>query len=317
MGSHRSVLALSLSARNLVAGTLWCCLFLVGSSADAVQVLRGKVIGVASAETVNFRAKDGQVYTLVLEGVEGPETGDPMAQKSRDYLTSLLVNREARVEIVGRHEGRLVGRIFIELDVSSQMLGAGYGRHRAETTFGNTGLKPVERMAQSQAVGIWGSPQPTAVMRKLEKAQAKPAKKPAVKITQQRRTSLDYLRPYFPAEIWRPFLALEDQDVTGVRQLLSDFDRSDGRLGDYGSLRSLCEVRMGCSMMSVCKEAVVHYEVCGASRAALDPRGTRIPCNRLCGFDPDVPLEEASPPARISAPTLEGEPSATEPPYEP
>lgn len=100
-------------------------------SASALEVIEGRVVGVADGDTITvLNAERGQVKVR-LEGIDAPEKAQPYGQASKHSLSQLVFGRHVRLECnkIDRFR-RKVCRVFRgDLDVNREQIARGMAWH--------------------------------------------------------------------------------------------------------------------------------------------------------------------------------------------
>lgn len=141
------------------------------------ETLHGRVTRVFDGDTVSLRA-NGMEHRVRLQGIDAPEHDQPYGDAARDYLQSLILNQEVRLETDKRDKyGRLLGKLWVQppdcprcgktLDANLAMLTVGlawwYRFYRQELSEEDQGrYEFAEFEAKSKGAGLWQDENPTA-----------------------------------------------------------------------------------------------------------------------------------------------------------
>jgi len=137
--------------------------------------LTGRVVGVADGDTLTLLVGRTQ-HEIRLSGIDTPERGQPYGDAARKQLSTLVFEKEVRVE--GRkidRYGRIVGRVWVQpdecpacgktLDVSLALLTTGMGwwhrDHPEEQPAEERGqYEFAEFEAKAKKAGLWRDANP-------------------------------------------------------------------------------------------------------------------------------------------------------------
>lgn len=123
------------------------------ASADFV----GRVIRIVDGDLVEVRKRDNTTARVRLYGIDAPEKDQPFAEKSKDYLSTLVANKMVVVKVHGTDaDGRSLGEIYLEgALVNSSMIREGYAWHVQLEGDHNTFLEEAEAAARAASRGLW------------------------------------------------------------------------------------------------------------------------------------------------------------------
>jgi endonuclease YncB( thermonuclease family) len=115
---------------GLLAGLLIC---LTGSASVAPDdhQLRGRVVAIADGDTLTLLDASKQQYKIRLEGIDAPESGQPFGKRSKQSLSDLAFNIEARASCpkIDRY-GRRVCKVLVGgVDVGLEQIKRGMAWH--------------------------------------------------------------------------------------------------------------------------------------------------------------------------------------------
>lgn len=122
------------------------------------NVLKGIVTHVSDGDTVILKDSEGNTYKVRLNGIDAPEMGQSYGKESRDFLKSLVLNKQAEVEKVGVDQyQRMLGVLLVDgKDINKTMLEKGmawqykYNKDQSYTD--------LEKKARNQKINIWSDP---------------------------------------------------------------------------------------------------------------------------------------------------------------
>ncbi len=130
--------------------------------------LEGRVVAIADGDTVTVLDAANTQHRIRLQGIDAPERAQAFGTRSRENLSTLVFNRQVRVEFNSRDRyGRLLGKVLVEgRDANLEQLRAGmawFYRQYADQL--STTDRPVyegaEREARARERGLWSDRQPT------------------------------------------------------------------------------------------------------------------------------------------------------------
>ena len=125
-----------------------------------------KVIQVYDGDTV-IATENGKDITIRLVGIDAPEIsrkkhlpGQPFCVKAREYLSSLVLNKLAKIKFYGKDaSGRLLGEIFAEnKNINIEMVSAGLAEVYRGTPAQNLEIgkyRDAQKKAKEAVKGMW------------------------------------------------------------------------------------------------------------------------------------------------------------------
>jgi len=131
----------------------------VAASASAVELWKGKVVGVADGDTLTVRRGKAPAR-IRLHGVDCPEPGQRFADDATKLTRRLALGKIATVETMGKEGQRAVARVVVDgKDLSVELLKAGLAWwHRGDADPGQTRFEQEARAAKR---GLWVDADPT------------------------------------------------------------------------------------------------------------------------------------------------------------
>ena len=160
-------------------------LFLIGGCDQApVDLLSGRVIGVADGDTFTLLLAESRQVRVRLAQIDAPERAQAWSGRSREMLSGLLESGPVRVRIEDTDRyGRSIGQVYAgDVDVNLAMVERGgawaYRRYMRDPAF-----ERAEAGARRERRGLWSMPEREIVapweFRRERVAQAAPARPPA------------------------------------------------------------------------------------------------------------------------------------------
>lgn len=90
--------------------------------------LRGKIIKVSDGDTVTLLDSINTRHKIRLHGIDAPESNQPYANKSKEYLASLIDGKIVTVDWKKKDQyRRILGVIYLgDVNINAEMIRAGY-----------------------------------------------------------------------------------------------------------------------------------------------------------------------------------------------
>ena len=134
-----------------------CC---VGLLADT---LNGYVIGVADGDTIRVLDSGKTQHRIRFLGIDAPESSQAFGQKSKQYLSSLIFNKNVSIQYTEKDQyGRILGTVFLEGEnINLKMVQAGLAWHYVYFAKDNKELAEAEAKARKDKLGLWADANPT------------------------------------------------------------------------------------------------------------------------------------------------------------
>ena len=143
--------------------SIWIALFgiicCMGLFADT---LNGYVVGVSDGDTVKVLDAGKKQHRIRLLGIDAPESNQAFGQKSKQYLSSLIFNKNVSIAYKEKDQyGRILGTIFYENEnINLKMVQAGLAWHYVYFAKDNKELAEAEAAARKEKLGLWADPNP-------------------------------------------------------------------------------------------------------------------------------------------------------------
>lgn len=130
-----------------------------------IQVFRFTNANVRDGDSIQIVGQNIEPFDVRLASIDAPEWQQPFGNEAKQYLESLLGNREivAWQTDTDRY-GRRVAFLFIEQpggrmdEINAQMIRAGYAWHYSQYS-NNPVLERLQEEARSARLGLWNSRQ--------------------------------------------------------------------------------------------------------------------------------------------------------------
>lgn len=122
----------------------------------------GKVVSVADGDTITIIENlDNGRFKIRLYGIDAPEKKQDFGQKAKQYLSSLIFNKEVKIKFteIDRY-GRIIGKVYLnDIEINIEMLKAGMAWHysRYDQT---SAYITAEKQARKNGIGLWSMKNP-------------------------------------------------------------------------------------------------------------------------------------------------------------
>lgn len=143
--------------------SLWVALFgIICSLGLCAETLNGYVVGVSDGDTVKVLDASKTQHRIRLLGIDAPESKQAFGQKSKQYLSSLIFNKNVSITYKEKDQyGRILGTIFYENEnINLKMVQAGLAWHYVYFAKDNKELAEAEAAARKEKLGLWVDPNP-------------------------------------------------------------------------------------------------------------------------------------------------------------
>lgn len=134
------------------------------ANADTID---GRVVAITDGDTVKVLDASKTLWKVRLMGIDAPEKQMPFGDKSKQHLSSLVFNKEVRVEYSKTDKyGRVVGKILVDgVDANLAQVKAGMAWHykqyqKEQTQEDREAYVLAEEMARNESLGVWSVADP-------------------------------------------------------------------------------------------------------------------------------------------------------------
>jgi endonuclease YncB( thermonuclease family) len=141
---------------------------LLSAMPATAETLIGRVVRVADGDTVTVLDASNMQWKLRLMGIDAPENKQAFGQKSKANLSSLVANKQVRVEYTKKDKyGRTVGKILVDqIDANLEQVKAGFAWHykqylKDQTSEDRSLYSEAEELARARHIGLWVDQSPT------------------------------------------------------------------------------------------------------------------------------------------------------------
>ena len=132
------------------------------SAMAASEVLEAKVLAVVDGNTLEVKSADGEVYTVMLKGVDSPELQQEFGDEARVFLEKLVLKKNVKIALEGKDRwGNRLAVVWMKgvVDLRVELLKAGLAWTAERNPLPE--LENVRKEAQEKEKGIWASDEPT------------------------------------------------------------------------------------------------------------------------------------------------------------
>lgn len=129
----------------------------------AAQELVGRVVSVSDGDTVKVLDSTNTQYKVRLSGIDAPEKSQPFGRRSKESLSSLVINQRVTVEWNKRDRyGRIVGKIITPkgTDANLEQIKRGMAWHykqyeKEQPLADRAAYAAAELVAKESQEGLW------------------------------------------------------------------------------------------------------------------------------------------------------------------
>ncbi len=132
------------------------------SALAATEVFEAKVLAVVDGNTLEVKTAEGDVYTIMLSGVDSPELEQEFGNEARVFLEKLVLKKNVKVTLEGKDRwGNRLAVVWLKgvVDLRVELLKAGLAWTAERNPLAE--LENVRKEAQERGKGIWASAEPT------------------------------------------------------------------------------------------------------------------------------------------------------------
>lgn len=126
------------------------------------QTITGKVTAITDGDTIKVLENKVE-YNIRFNGIDAPEKSQAYGQKSKEFLSSLILGKEVIVEVKDKDKyGRYVSDIFLgNKYINAEMVENGFAWHYKEYSK-DKNLAELEDKARANKLGLWADSNPTS-----------------------------------------------------------------------------------------------------------------------------------------------------------
>jgi endonuclease YncB( thermonuclease family) len=162
-------LSMQSRARYRLFSWLACVFVLLWANTATAATLEGVVVKITDGDTVTVLDSSKTQFKVRLAGVDAPESKQAFGHRSRQYLASIVFQKQVTVEWAKVDKfKRIVGKILVDgNDVNLRLVQAGFAWHykayAKEQSLSDAALyAEAEREAREKRIGLWTDTNPVA-----------------------------------------------------------------------------------------------------------------------------------------------------------
>jgi len=141
---------------------------LLVTSITLASTLQGRVVGIADGDTVTVLDASNIQWKIRLMGIDAPEKKQAFGNRSKQYLSDLVYNKQVTVEYSKKDRyGRTVGKVVVDgVDANFEQVKAGMAWHykkyqNEQTDDDRLRYAQAEERARAEKRGLWIDAEPT------------------------------------------------------------------------------------------------------------------------------------------------------------
>lgn len=137
---------------------------LLSTNSYSTDSFTGQVVGISDGDTITVQNSNNEKVKIRLAGIDCPETFQVHGEKAKQYITSLVSGKRARIEpeTIDQY-GRTVGVVLVNgKNINEQMVTNGHGwvfRKYCKADYCKEWLK-LEEAAKNARIGLWADNNP-------------------------------------------------------------------------------------------------------------------------------------------------------------
>lgn len=148
---------------RLLFASLACLLSIVANADD----LSGRVVDIASGDSISIVDSSGVEYKVRLSGIDAPEKQQPFGAESRKSLADLVYGKEVTVNWIKRdYHKRVVGKVMLnKVDINLEQVKRGMAwvfKHFVDDPYSQDQADYVDAQeeAEDRRLGLWSQKDP-------------------------------------------------------------------------------------------------------------------------------------------------------------
>ncbi len=152
---------------DFISRLLTASLILLFSIAAHADEFTGRVVDVASGDSITIVDTSGVEYKVRLSGIDAPEKQQPFGAESRKSLADLVYGKEVTIHWIKRdYHKRVVGKVMLKkLDVNLEQVKRGMAwvfKHFLDDPYSQDQVDYVDAQedAESRRLGLWSQREP-------------------------------------------------------------------------------------------------------------------------------------------------------------
>lgn len=123
----------------------------------------GKCVGIEDGDSITVLTPGKRQRKIRLDGIDAPEKGQEFSDKAKAKLSSLVFEKDLRVEVTGTDFfGRTLAIVWVgDLNVNLEMVRSGFAWHFVKYSKDST-LSAAQEEASARKAGLWAGFNPLA-----------------------------------------------------------------------------------------------------------------------------------------------------------
>lgn len=125
------------------------------SAANQAEIV-GKVVRIADGDTITVLDDEKHQFRIRLNGIDAPESGQPMGAKSKQALSEKIFSKQVVVKTHGKDKyKRIIGDVFLDnRNINFEMVADGWAWHFKKYSTDEK-LAKAETAAREKKLGLW------------------------------------------------------------------------------------------------------------------------------------------------------------------
>lgn len=132
------------------------------SAMATTEIVEAKVLAVVDGNTLEIRDAEGDVYQIVLSGIDSPELEQEFGAQAKAFLEKIAMKKNVKVQMEGKDRwGNRLAVVWVkeDVDLRVELLKAGLAWTAERNPIPT--LENVRIEAQDKGKGLWTSNEPT------------------------------------------------------------------------------------------------------------------------------------------------------------
>ena len=137
-------------------------LLFLASYGAAAETIEGKVVRIASGDTLTILDARKREHGVRLAEIDAPESKQAFGPQSRQSLSALCFKKTAQIEWREKdRNGRYMGQVTCAgVDANAEQVRRGFAWVSPRFTQPGSPLYEIEAYARFREIGLWADPQP-------------------------------------------------------------------------------------------------------------------------------------------------------------
>lgn len=132
------------------------------SALAVTEMVEARVMAVVDGNTLEIKDTEGDVYRIVLSGIDSPELEQEFGTEAKAFLEKIVMKKNVKVQMEGKDRwGNRLAVVWVkeDVDLRVELLKAGLAWTAERSP--DPALENVRIEAQKKGKGIWASAEPT------------------------------------------------------------------------------------------------------------------------------------------------------------